>query len=75
MTKPVDKTRTVNLLDPDFTLNVHRTFRRRIGHLMNVLCTFNLHHESRENEYTASLINVKRLMHSSITFHKFENTI
>ena len=37
MTKPVDQTRTVNLLDPDFILNVHRMFGRRIGHLMNVV--------------------------------------
>lgn len=74
MTKPVDQTRTVNLLDPDFILNVHRMFGRRIGHLMNVLCTFDLRNESRENEHTASLINVKRLLHSSITFQKFENT-
>ena len=24
-------------------LNVHKTFRRRPGRLLNVLCTFNLH--------------------------------
>ena len=30
------------LLDTRHKLNVHKTFRRRPGHLLNVLCTFNL---------------------------------
>ena len=68
------KTRTDNLLDTDCILNLHRTFGRGIEHLLNVLCTFYLRHESRENKHTASLIIVKRLPHSSITFHKFEDT-
>ena len=29
-------------LDTGRKLNVHKTFRRRPGHLLNVLCTFNL---------------------------------
>ena len=31
-------------LDPGRKLNVHRTFKRRSGCLLNVLCTFNLRH-------------------------------
>ena len=34
-------------LDTGRKLNVHKTFRRRPGRLLNVLCTFNLHPESR----------------------------
>ena len=29
-------------VDTGRKLNVHKTFRRRPGHLLNVLCTFNL---------------------------------
>ena len=29
-------------VDAGRKLNVHKTFRRRHGHLLNVLCTFNL---------------------------------
>ena len=29
-------------VDTDRKLNVHKTFRRRPGHLLNVLCTFSL---------------------------------
>ena len=29
-------------VDTGRKLNVHNTFRRRPGHLLNVLCTFNL---------------------------------
>ena len=31
-----------NPLDTGLKLNVHKTFRRRPGRLLNVLCTFNL---------------------------------
>ena len=31
-------------LDPGSKLNVHKTFKRRSGYLLNVLCTFNLLH-------------------------------
>ena len=31
-----------NPIDTERKLNVHKTFRRRPGHLLNVLCTFNL---------------------------------
>ena len=30
-------------VDTGRKLNVHKTFRRRPGSLLNVLCTFNLH--------------------------------
>ena len=30
-----------------FTLNVHKTFRRGPGRLLNILCTFNLHPVSK----------------------------
>ena len=30
-------------VDPGRKLNVHKTFKRRPGRLLNVLCTFNLH--------------------------------
>ena len=30
-------------VDTGRKLNVHKTFRRRPGRLLNVLCTFNLH--------------------------------
>ena len=33
----------MNPVDTGRKLNVHKTFRRRPGHLLNVLCTFNLH--------------------------------
>ena len=29
-------------VDTERKLNVHKTFRRRLGRLLNVLCTFNL---------------------------------
>ena len=32
-----------NPVDAGRKLNAHKTFRRRPGHLLNVLCTFNLH--------------------------------
>ena len=31
-----------NPVDTGRKLNVHKTFRRRLGSLLNVLCTFNL---------------------------------
>ena len=34
------------LVDTGRKLNVHKTFRRRPGRLLNVLCTFNLRHMS-----------------------------
>ena len=30
------------LVDTEGKLNLHKTFRRRLGRLLNVLCTFNL---------------------------------
>ena len=31
-----------SLVDTGRELNVHKTLRRRPGHLLNILCTFNL---------------------------------
>ena len=39
-----------NPLDTGRKLNVHKTFRRRPGRLLNVLCAFNLHPVPREKE-------------------------
>ena len=36
------KFKSINLVDTGRKLNVHKTFRRRPGRLLNVLCTFNL---------------------------------
>ena len=33
----------INPVDTGRKLKVNKTFRRRPGHLLNVLCTFNLH--------------------------------
>ena len=35
-----------SLVDTGRKLNVHKTFRRRTGRLLNVLCTFHLRHVS-----------------------------
>ena len=39
-----------NPVDTGRKLNVHKTFRRCPGRLLNVLCTFNLRHVSTGNE-------------------------
>ena len=39
-------------------LNVHKTFRRRPGRLLNVLNTFNLHPVSRRNELFSEKVTV-----------------
>ena len=39
-----------NLLDTGRKLNVHKTFRRRPGRVLNVLCTFNLQLLSMGNQ-------------------------
>ena len=44
-------------LDTGRKLNVHKTFRRRLGRLLNVLCTFNLRTVSTGQDY-CSFINV-----------------
>ena len=41
-TKATDNDDCNNPVDTGRKLNVHKTFRRRPGHLLNVLCTFNL---------------------------------
>ena len=38
----------MTLLDAGRKLNVHKTFRRRLGRPLNVLCTFNLRSVSTE---------------------------
>ena len=47
----------VNPLDTGSKLKVHKTFRRRPGRLLNVLCTFNLRPVSRWK----SIWNLKKL--------------
>ena len=37
-----NKKKRFSPVDTGRTLNVHKTFRRRTGRLLNVLCTFNL---------------------------------
>ena len=39
----------INPTDTGRKLNVHKTFRRRLGHFLNVLCTFNLRPVSMGN--------------------------
>ena len=44
-------------------LNVHKTFRRRPGRLLKVLCTFNLRHVStgiRANSFIKTSVNIKK---------------
>lgn len=36
------------LLDTGRNLNIHKTLKRRLGRLLNILCTSNLRHVSRE---------------------------
>ena len=50
------KTYATNLVDTGCKLNVHKTFKRRPGRLLNVSCTFNLrpvptgkHHNSKSS--------------------------
>ena len=47
----VNIVRDVFPLDTRHKLNVHKTFNRRLGRLLNVLCTLNLHPVSRGTEY------------------------
>ena len=43
------------LLDTERKLNVHKTFRRRPGHLLNILYTFNLRNMSMEMAFFAKI--------------------
>ena len=45
-------TESANPVDTGRKLNVHKTFRRRPGRLLNVLCTFNLRLLSTGKELT-----------------------
>ena len=40
--------RAIIPVDTGRKMNVHKTFKRRPGHLLNVLCTFNLRSVSGE---------------------------
>ena len=51
-----------NPVDTGRKLNVHKTFRRRLGRLLNVLCTFSLRPVSAGKEITFTLVeNVKKI--------------
>ena len=43
---------SITPVDTGRKLNVHKTFRRRPGRLLNVLCTFNLRHVSTGTDLT-----------------------
>ena len=45
----MEKTTVNNPVDTGRKLNVHKTFRRRPGRLLNVICTFNLRPVSTGN--------------------------
>ena len=45
------KEHPVTPINPGFKSNVHKMFRRHPGHLLNVLCTFNLCPVSTEVKY------------------------
>ena len=62
----------ISLVDTGRKLKVHKTFRRRPGRLLNVLCTFNLRPVSTG---TAHIENTKKnkLGNLSIHFFQFES--
>ena len=43
---------SINPIDTGRKLNVHKTFRRRPGCLLNVLCTFNLRPVSTRKDFS-----------------------
>ena len=63
-------------VDPGRKLNVHKTFKRRPGRLLNVLCTFNLHPVSTgETDFKKSVaykksvyIQLSWIFHLSISY-------
>ena len=59
---------SVYLLDTERKLDVHETFRKRTGRLLNVLFTFNLRPVSRGYNVFTSLKNV-----ASVLFETFPN--
>ena len=63
-----------NPLDTGPKMNVHKTFRRRPGRLLNVLCTFNLHSMSRgkfDPQESHSGIQLPNLRQPTILFKHF----
>ena len=69
--------RTVNIdekdspVDTGRKLNVHKTFRRRPGRLLNVLCTFNLRPESTGSIYVRRSVYLFILPTNTITTCKY----
>ena len=53
-------------VDTGRKLNVHKTFRKRPGRLLNVLCTFNLRPVSTGYASRPHVIKAKRTMYSCI---------
>ena len=53
-----------NPVDTGCKLNVHRTFRRRPGRLLNVLCTFNLRLVSTGKFYDTRIVDFNKKYHS-----------
>ena len=51
------RTSTVNLVDTGRKLNVHKTIRTYPGHLLNVVCTFNLRPVSTGKSERYTLLN------------------
>ena len=46
-------------VDTGRKLNVHKTFRRRPGRLLNVLCTFNLRRVSMGSDQSTAIATMK----------------
>ena len=54
-------------VDAGRKLNVHKTFRRRPGRLLNVLCTFNLRPVSTGSN-ALNLVNLRVKIHNCVLF-------
>ena len=61
---------TILPVDTGRKLSVHKTFRRRPGRLLNVLCTFNLRPVSTGLVYHLSVVST-RLRVASARFYSF----
>ena len=58
-----EKIRSLNPVDTGHKLNAHKMFRRRLGRLLNVLCTFNLRPVSTEKSLmTIYFFCIRRLL-------------
>ena len=60
-------------VDTGRKLNVHKTFRRRPGRILNVLCTFNLHPVSTGWDYLIKKYKKLVIQAFSKSFDKFDN--